>query len=241
MSAQSTSSPEPTNRSPLTHVALVGDSLTEGYRSQIWHPLESYPAQLQAMLGPSYVLETFATRLSSALTGEHTLPFVDGEGHARDPTKSLACGCGHAGDQRRHQVISRQCDAIAPECLPEFLAPPGDPCRHGAQTNTSSAHSPYEVSLLSLVAAFRANNRAHEWQDPRILLVVPPPLLANIGIHTPGCTIAPHPLNATAAMLYLPTSIHAVASQRGESILPHGCALPCRYATPTARLLGLSA
>lgn len=140
-----------------------------------------------------------------------------------------------------NDVISRQCDAIAPECLPEFLAPPGDPCRHGAQTNTSSAHSPYEVSLLSLVAAFRANNRAHEWQDPRILLVVPPPLLANIGIHTPGCTIAPHPLNATAAMLYLPTSIHAVASQRGESILPHGCALPCRYATPTARLLGLSA
>lgn len=80
-----------------------------------------------------------------------------------------------------NDVISRQCDAIAPECLPEFLAPPGDPCRHGAQTNTSSAHSPYEVSLLSLVPCEQPRSR-----------VARPTHLAGCAATTPGKYRDPH-------------------------------------------------
>ena len=205
--SMSDAAPVPTNRSHLTHVACVGDSLTEGYQTMTWLPLQSYPVQLQAMLGPSYVVEEHAIRLSSALTGEHT--------HCR----SWAPRCMRGIRSRAwdvyvvmlgtNDVISRRCDATAPKCVPEFSAASGDPCRHGAQTNESPVRSPYEASLLSLIAAFHANNRAHKSQEPRILLVVPPPLLANIGNHTPGCTVAPHPLNATAAMIYLPTSIQS--------------------------------
>ena len=222
----SAAAPVPTNRSHLTHVACVGDSLTEGYRSMTWRSLQSYPVQLQAMLGPSYVVEEHAIRLSSALTGKHT--------HCR----SWAPRCMRGIRSRAwdvyvvmlgtNDVISRRCDATAPNCVPEFSTAPGDPCRYGAQTNASPVRSPYEASLLSLIAAFRANNRAHKSQEPRVLLVVPPPLLANIGTHTPGCTIAPHPLNATAAMLYLPTSIHAVATADGNvSVVNPFCLTPC--------------
>ena len=222
----STTAPVPTNPSHLTHVACVGDSLTEGYRSMDWRRLQSYPVQLQAMLGPSYVVEEHAIRLSSALTGEHT--------HCRSWAPRCMSGIrSRAWDVYvvmlgTNDVISRRCDAKAPRCVPEFTTAPGDPCRHSAQTNTSPVRSPYEASLLSIIAAFRANNRAHKSQEPRILLVVPPPLLANIGVHTTGCTVAPHPLNATAAKLYLPTSIHAVATADGNvSVVNPFCLTPC--------------
>ena len=233
--SMSDAAPVPTNRSHLTHVACVGDSLTEGYQTMTWLPLQSYPVQLQAMLGPSYVVEEHAIRLSSALTGEHT--------HCR----SWAPRCMRGIRSRAwdvyvvmlgtNDVISRRCDAMAPKCVPEFSAASGDPCRHGAQTNESPVRSPYEASLLSLIAAFRANNRAHKSQEPRILLVVPPPLLANIGNHTPGCTVAPHPLNATAAMIYLPTSIHAVAMADGNvSVVNPFRLTPCRASASRGRI-----
>ena len=81
-----------------------------------WLPLQSYPVQLQAMLGPSYVVEEHAIRLSSALTGEHT--------HCR----SWAPRCMRGIRSRAwdvyvvmlgtNDVISRRCDATAPKCVP---------------------------------------------------------------------------------------------------------------------------
>ena len=199
------------------NVLCVGDSLTEGYISSRWSRLQSYPRQLQAMLGKSFNVEASPMRLSSALTGGHA--------HCRSWARMMPV----LRNKSWHVVIvmlgtndalSRQCDSwtrpkIPSTCkLPDFSVALGVPCGP-KQPNSSSPAAPYVRSLAMLIGQFRANNLRLQQPDPQIVLVVPPPLLPNIA-GGGQCTIRPHGLNVTAATRYLPALIRDVAATAGN-------------------------